>query len=189
VFLIVVIAACSSCDRSSTGTTGHASADKKSSTPFEVRLESADAAVKTWWRYIDWRAREWRYSALAAQMEFSGPCVDISTGPVAAYCKPTFTMTSDLFERQIEKVQQESETRAVVLARVKNVTPIPPGAQPSEFEKELRDQGFYFRYVVERTEGGWKVARVFRYDATSKDWREAYEVPSSPMYPAGMGDQ
>jgi hypothetical protein len=98
---------------------------------------------------------------------------------------------ADTYAREILKVQNESETRAIVFAVIKNTTPPSSGAQPTEFDKRLREDGIRFRYVVEKTDKGWKVSQVFRYFemGETKQWNKIYDVPSSPSYPAGVADQ
>lgn len=96
----------------------------------------------------------------------------------------------DVYDRDIQEVKLESETRAVIFVKVKNVTPVPAGADPDEYDKQYRKNGFRFKYLVEKTSEGWKVSQVYKYDEINlkylkKDpWEKLYKVSDKPYYPA-----
>jgi hypothetical protein len=106
---------------------------KPALTPLVIETASPDQAVKSWWRVLDLREKN-NTEKCNAQLKSTTP-------PFAAYLPKvvqgevlrTLTAkeqvcTEDLYEREIQEVKAESETRAIVFATIKNVTPIPPGA-------------------------------------------------------------
>ena len=98
---------------------------------------------------------------------------------------PTPNCPTDAYSRDIQEVKAESETRAVVFATIKNVTPIPQGAEPDESDKKYRADGFRFKYVLEKTSDGWKIAQVFKYRdyMRSDPWESVYQPRDKPRYP------
>lgn len=70
------------------------------------------------------------------------------------------TPTLDVVARDILKVETESETRAIVLVNMKNITPIPAGAELDEYDKKFREEGFNYRYIMTKTGEGWKIEDV-----------------------------
>lgn len=64
------------------------------------------------------------------------------------------------YTREIVAVEPESETRATVLARIRNVTPLPPGAVADPYAARRRAEGDVYRYVFERDSAGWKLVQV-----------------------------
>jgi hypothetical protein len=89
------------------------------------------------------------------------------------------------YAREILDVRQETESRATVTARVRNVTPIPPAATAGEYEMEKRTNGEVYRYIFERDAEGWKLVQVqtqqmdYMGDST---WSEYYQ-PEREMVP------
>lgn len=87
----------------------------------------------------------------------------------------------EAFERDIVEVKVESESRAVVLAVIKNVTPIPVGADISAREEKQRREGDRYRYVLEREKEGWKVAEIWERDILDRTpWRKAMPLDRKP---------
>lgn len=91
--------------------------------------------------------------------------------------------------REIQEVKVETDTRAVVHALVKDITPIPAGAVPTENDKVWRAEGLRGKYLLEKTEDGWKVAQVYEFKKYASDgpgWSEVYTqtMDSAPSYPS-----
>lgn len=76
--------------------------------------------------------------------------------------------TQSTFNREIDEVKTESETRAIVFATIKNNTPLPPGAELDVYDKKWRSNGFKFKYLVEKSAGVWKVSQVYKFDESNK---------------------
>lgn len=100
----------------------------------------------------------------------------------------------DMYSRDIDEVKTESETRALVFATIRNATPVPPGAEADEFDKNWRAAGFKYKYLVEKSSGAWKISQVYKYDEANKYlkkdvWGKLYEPSNGPRYPAYVGQQ
>lgn len=67
------------------------------------------------------------------------------TGDAEAAARRDDIRAEPAYRREILEVRQESASRAVILARVANVSPIPAGAVVSEYEAELRRDGELYR--------------------------------------------
>lgn len=69
--------------------------------------------------------------------------------------------TDDSYSKEIIEVKSESETRAIVFAKIKNNTPIPDGARPDVEDIKTREKGKNYKYVLEKDSEGWKVVQVY----------------------------
>jgi hypothetical protein len=100
----------------------------------------------------------------------------------------------DNFERDIQEVKTESETRAIVFAKITNVTPLAAGAELDSYDKKWRSEGFRYKYLVEKTSAGWKISQVYRYDESNKyvnkdPWEGLYKYSNKPRVPSGVFTQ
>lgn len=106
----------------------------------------------------------------------------LRTGDAGEEWAHRFTPPST-FAREIVKVEQESETRAIVLARIRNTTPIPAGATPSPSDVETRRAGELVRYTLERDSTGWRLAQAqSHYYASDTTWHDRF-TPHTPLVP------
>lgn len=132
----------------------------------EVRAKTPDEAVKTWWRYIDLReaaaVEDCKATVAKPKRPFQLRLKEI-VGPEIAvnYDGSKVRCTLDVFQREIDKVDVETETRAVVYATLRNATPIEPGVVPTEKDIKTRAEGEKFKYVLEASDGGWKIVQIF----------------------------
>lgn len=77
--------------------------------------------------------------------------------------------------REIVEVKTESESRAVVIARIKNATPYQAGVTISDYQKKSRENGDLYKYVMERVGSEWKIGEIYSY-------REWMSPPSWSRY-------
>lgn len=136
--------------------------------PTKLELDSPDHAVKTWWKTRD---------AIAAHANAACPGVNqmrmdsngfkdgssITTGAARATFEEKPQCTLRTYSREITEVKVESETRAIVLAKIKATTPIPPDATPDDRDLKYRAEGFPYKYVLEKVGKDWKIAQVYSY--------------------------
>ncbi|WP_367372251.1 hypothetical protein [Pseudomonas lini] len=159
---------------------------------FDKDLSSPDNALKSWWRFLDaddqrsyescqkyfenQPAREKYYSAFT-----TGDVLSVKTNQIRD-CR------LDSYSREIQEVKQETETRAVVLATIKNTTS--SSMNPTETEKADREKGSTYRYLIEKDSSGWKISKVFKLSTYSFDkndpWKPEYKrhpdyYPSRPI--------
>ena len=80
---------------------------------------------------------------------------------------------------------QESPRRAVIVANIRNVTPVPRGAKPSAALVRQRKKGEDFKYVLALDGTQWKVLEVW---SLSMGPRLLY-APSAAEYPAFVPPQ
>jgi len=85
-------------------------------------------------------------------------------------------------QRDIESVKQETESRAVALVRIRNVSPIPEGAKPDSWQIKLRERGQMFRYVIEKEGPDWKIAEVWENDEHLGPRKQYSDL--APRFPA-----
>jgi hypothetical protein len=83
------------------------------------------------------------------------------------------------FERKIEKVEIESDTRAVVNAVIRNSAPPEPGAVLDDSDRAAKEAGERYRYTLERkgTADSWKISSIENYPSYARKWESAYSVP------------
>lgn len=183
-----------------TATTGcdqieHKMADHYANNSLELSfvrdLSSPDNALKSWWKFLDATdkklfencqyyierqpVRESYYSAF-----MTGDLLSIKSEQVKE-CK------LKTFSRVIQEVKQETETRAVALATIKNTTP--SNMTPSESEKADREKGSSYRYLIEKDKEEWKISQVYKLSTYSFDkndpWQPEYKRYSE-SYPAAI---
>ena len=168
-----------------------ASDPKPSSSEIVIRTGSPDEAVKSWWAIRD---EEYRLAIAICRQEretqkkhVSEKVEKVAAGHLLAMYK-WLGCTPDIYEREIESVKVESETRGLVFATVKNVSPIPDGAVPDSYDKERRPNGEKFKYLVEKVDGQWRVSDVQIYNrfgsSTGDIWKSVYKDLAKPSYPA-----
>lgn len=149
----------------------------------EIDTSSPDNALKSWWRVLDHREqitsaecakRNAEYFALFERVAQGDPLRQY-TAMEREYCAP------ETYEREIHEVETESETRAVIFAKIRNVTPIPAGADLSPEDRKNREDGYRYSYLLEKTAEGWKVSAVYRFGLLP--------VPSTPTHPSFVNNQ
>ncbi|HVL59019.1 MAG TPA: hypothetical protein VM491_21170 [Burkholderiaceae bacterium] len=151
-----LLAACPTVDRARTG----AEAPR-------VDISTPQQAVESYWLLLDW----YRTRATAAQRrpqqnpvppQLPQLMAAVATGEALASFAER-TATTDRLERRLETVAEQSESQAVVTARVKNLTTDPATVLPTPVEL-FDDAAGRLRYVLRKEADGWKVAEVWRTD-------------------------
>lgn len=139
--------------------------------PFEVNLKSPDMAVKSWWAYVDYRERQDLESCrLIEKLNKETILKEVNkvAGPELIDTFNDTHCTLSTYDREISEVKVESETRGIVRAIIKSTTPIPQGASLDKYDEKWRNNGFMYKYLVEKDGSDWKVSRVYKYDETNK---------------------
>lgn len=156
-----------------------------------INLTTPDRSIKSYWELKDWvhdNERQLYLNALQKNEVYvtTGVLPTVSLGGVKAYFSMGVEQSLPLRKllRKIESVKQETESRAIVVARVVNDDPIPQGLVMSEEDKKKRELGTIFKYVLEKDKDGWKVAEVYEVDSIFGGDREPYRIrePSAPIY-------
>ncbi|HST58147.1 MAG TPA: hypothetical protein VLK84_05660 [Longimicrobium sp.] len=133
---------------------------------FAVDLSTPDRALRTYWHLrsmadtigqpVDTAAvrfQNWQRADSVLARIYGGDAL-------AEYRRTHKASVRQQYAREILQVEPQSETRATVLARIRNVTPVPPGAALDPFTARRRAEGDVYRYVFERDSAGWKLVQV-----------------------------
>ena len=92
---------------------------------------------------------------------------------------------TETFSRDILEVKVESDSRAVVVAVLKNTTPIPQGAEVTKFDEERRRDGERYKYVLFKDQSGWRVAEIWEWSAyPSPHWKKSRPGDGKPTVPS-----
>jgi len=81
----------------------------------------------------------------------------------------------------------------VVLATIRNASPIPPGAVVDKSSLDRRAEGLRFKYLLEKVDGRWKLAQIYVSDELSRrkaepNWRPQFRT-HEPMFPSFVSEE
>jgi hypothetical protein len=151
-----------------------------------IDLATPDKALKSYWAVSD--AVSTALGSLYGQIAGKAAALQEPLKLVAsgAYLSDRpGSNTRDTFSRDIVDVKVETESRAVIIAVIKNTSPIPAGAEPTKLDQEMRAEGERYRYVLEKTQEGWRVAEVWSWSTYPKpDWKKVKPDDGKPSVPA-----
>ncbi len=156
----------------------------------EAANNSPDVAVKSWWRIKDASAVI-RIEVCKNNLKLAAPYFAklSQLAEKQLISEGECEKTPLVFDRQITKVDVQSDTRAVVTAHVRNATPPEDGATLDAEAKKTKEAGEPFQYVLERpdTKSGWMITKISSFSSYTKDWRDAYPKaePSDNRYVYG----
>ena len=145
-----------------------------------------DRALKSWWHYEDVRdSISLRPQAVALEAPHIEKMTHILPKILGgdALAESVQRATPEIFRREIVQVNNESPTRAMVVARLWNVTPVAEGATVGEYERKQRENGSVFHYIFERDSTGWKLVQAQRQEGiTDSAWTDYY-TPGTKAVP------
>lgn len=147
-------------------------------------LNSPDNAVKSWWALNDavqqfvnegCKRNDWRNEAIVLAR------LSISAGGTKEFFQAPDDCILDTFDRKIERASVETDTRAVVMANIKNNTKLPEGVSLANSSKEDVEKGISYKYVLARESDKWYVDEVYYYSSTNvllkrDPWQQEYKV-------------
>lgn len=145
--------------------------------------------LKSYWALKEWSrtthgslAKELKGPQVEAERLFLESLGEVTAGETLRWFREMEQPIPDLMSRTIVATSFEGPNTAQVLVNIKNVTPIPSGARPSQMDMERRLKGKNFKYVVTRGDGGWKISEVW-VDEPGES-RMVYErgLPRVPVY-------
>jgi hypothetical protein len=78
--------------------------------------------------------------------------------------------------KEIQRVDQETPTRAVVYIKLSIPEPIPSSIRDrmSEYPIKAHDEGITARYVLEKNSAGWQIENIQSLDESTADWKDRY---------------
>lgn len=146
----------------------------------EINRNSPDMTVKSWWRVKDAGIAlylEGCKERLKVEAPLYSKLSELSTPEI--YTDRACSDVPDTYEREITNVDVQSDTRAVVTARISNTTPPEPGAELSDKDRKSKEAGDAYQYVLERKDSasGWKIAQVSTMATWSREWRSIFKKP------------
>jgi hypothetical protein len=174
-----------------------------------IDARSPDTVVKSWWALTDWIERHEEVYASGWHItleldKYLQTRIALTTGDALSWAKYERAQTAGFFQtkdnskkqydREIIEVKNESDTRAIVLAKFKNVTPIPDAAKLGEADQEDRNYGRDVRYLVEKTKDGWRLAQAWERDVLElrmaelekknpdDSWKRVWNPPPESAY-------
>lgn len=143
--------------------------DAQSISKLNIDLKSPDNAVKSVWVVLDENLRldkkmcedigDFRTKLIEEMLQ---NVKQVSNGAMLEYYKKNAHKCNySTYSKEILEVKLESETRAIVFAKIKNITPIPEGYKLDVDELKSRDIGEKYKYLLEKDSQGWKVVQAF----------------------------
>jgi hypothetical protein len=159
--------------------------------PPAADLASPEAALRSYWGLLDWREQALRERGPVDPTEaaYHRQMMEITAGRTRQFYQSVQSLIQarrrTRLERRIISHMQESPQRAVIVANIRNVTPVPKGAKPSAALVRQRKKGEDFRYVLALDATQWKVLEVW---SLSMGPRLLY-APSAAEYPAFVPPQ
>lgn len=79
---------------------------------------------------------------------------------------------------EIRNIRQETPTSAMVEAHLKNATPIPPGAEGTEYgpgNLQRRNAGEVVRFQLEKTAAGWTISQTYDFQQADGSWKPYFD--------------
>jgi hypothetical protein len=154
-------------------------------------IRTPEAALRSYWEVLDWNDAVRRSRpADPHEAEYNRLMIQLTAGATRKFYESIGTLIAanrrTQLERKILTTTPESPQRTIIVANVRNVTPIPPGMKPpSPFVQQLREKGENFRYVLALEGSEWRIVEVWNLAMGS---RQLYGQ-SSPDYPAFVPPQ
>ena len=160
-------------------------------TPPMPDLANPEAALRSYWALLDWRDAAHRARGVdPAEVTYQRRMIEITTGQTKKFHETVRAAAEELrqtkLERKILKITQETPERAVIMANVRNVTPIPVGAKPpSPVAAQMREKGEDYKYVLILEGSQWRVLEVWSLFMGSR----LLYAPFTAEYPAYVPSQ
>ncbi|MCX7173762.1 MAG: hypothetical protein NT159_07530 [Proteobacteria bacterium] len=186
VCVIMCLAGMTAC----TKTDSAAPATKSEITPtVQLDLATPDKAIKSYWAVRD--SVRINLHARGSDVDAIFRAAEVQLGAVTegALLKRLSNVPDpqppETFGRDIIDVKVESESRAVIVALIKNTTPVPAGAEVSKFEEQYRRDGERYKYVLEKSQAGWRVVEIWSWETYPKaDWKKMHPGDGKPTVAA-----
>lgn len=145
------------------------------SLPTAIDTSTPDRALKAYWTYVDWtlamsHANDLQGIESKTYQEAMAVLGKVATPAMVGIDSRKPALSS--YSREITEAKSETESRAIVVAQIKNITPMPADAVLEERQRKARENGKRFKYVMEKDEQGWKIAAVLEWDNFDNEYRK-----------------
>lgn len=152
-----------------------------------VDLSTPEAAVRSYWRMQD------ALDSVAASI-VTGPAERDPFAAVRRGYEQTLggraaevlaaPFVRQTYAREVEAVDQAGPSRALVMAVIRNTTPLPAGTHLTHEQQELRTEGQQFRYILERDGATWRITQIQQWDDLGSGWQDILvDGMMTPVFP------
>ena len=153
-----------------------------------VDASTPDKALKSYWKLRDAQNSNFQKFTNDSHVkkllnEIYGSYGDIVVPLIAKQKLELLESPVETFSREIKKIVFESETKAVINAEVRNVTPIAEMAYLSVNDMAKRNNGNEYKYVLEKAGEAWKVSEVLWRSIYSGNWIKIAPESTMPQFP------
>ena len=157
--------------------------------PPAIDVTTPDKALKSYWAVRDWiKEKEFkRYAAFRAGSEALGErnlLARVVGATILDHLSSTELRVLQVYERNMQEVKVETESRAVAVVTIHNVTPMPAGASQDGQVLAWRNKGKSYKYVLEKDLAGWRVAEIYEEGVLKPGWQLSWmsqkRVPDIP---------
>lgn len=156
-------------------------------TRLSLDLATPDKALKSYWGVRDRIRRDQQLLSekyLQQYRDVERALSEVTESPLTKRLQFDLGIL-ETYTRDIVEVKVESESRAVIIANIKNSSPIPSGATVTKFDQEIRENGEKFRYVLEKTSSVWRVAEIWAWETyPSPRWKKRHPSDDGPYVPS-----
>ncbi len=169
----IVLAACCAMLAACPSRTGTNNDAPRASLPAKpaADLSTPESALKSYWRTLDWLRQRQRIEDLRSGADSK----EVKTGDLMSTVTTGEALDSfargpkvDLrLDRSIVAVSLEGNSRATIVAKIRNVGQGATAFTPTPIELFDTAPGGEFRYLLVHETAGWKVAEVWRTDEPS----------------------
>lgn len=155
-----------------------------------IDASTPEALVRTYWALEDWQqksvATELRIVVSPELQKYFDARVALSGGDFRVVADKELKTIDNPFDppefhpvlaREIVTVKKESATRAVVVTKIVNVTPLPANIKLDEGDRVQRAYGEDVQYVVEKIGGEWRLMQaLYRRYPDTEQWEKRWEA-------------
>lgn len=128
-------------------------------------IAEADAAVRCAAQTDLSRSSDPRDKKILAAIQHASTYTDLLQGvtlkQIDFYNQDAVQCGNRTYDREINDVKVETDSRAVVLATTRDVTPAPAGFTEPSYDKDTREKGDQFKYVFTKVAGKWLLEEVY----------------------------
>ncbi|KRC26606.1 hypothetical protein [Acidovorax sp. Root219] len=150
-------------------------------------VSTPDRALKSYWAQIDWltasdHALKRHNRAGDSFQQGTAGLSKVATAQLVSDVK--FEQPLYTYSREISEAKVETDSRAIVVTKIRNSTPLPPGTTLTAADTKRREEGDQYKYVMEKQQEAWKVAEIWRWSSYGSTYEKVQPIEGSvpPIY-------
>lgn len=150
-------------------------------------VSTPDRALKSYWAQVDWltatdHALKTHNRAGEAFKDGINALSKVVFPPLVGEANKQYPLYT--YGREITEAKVETESRAVVMVKIRNTTPLPAGTVLTAEDSKRREEGDPFKYVLEKHQDAWKVAEIWRWASWNSNFEKVQPITtdSPPIY-------